>query len=569
MIRFETRPGFLRMCAAASLGVFLVAAPAFAQTETRKTVDSGVAKATIYSDRAMVTREAVVNLEPGANILVFEKIPFAIEAESLQLSGTGNGTLLDLRLKTETFSQIQNTNIRPLYERKSQLEDKLREISDALKNLDRERSLVESMKDKLILKTNAFDTAIVDTKKWTELLDFYRSRLSRIDGDVRDQGRAKTSADADLAKINADIRDSGNVKRKEVKTVEARVDAARKGEFRLRLSYIVPGPSWTPTYDLRLDAATKTIKVSYYAMVQQGTEESWENVDLTFSTAKPQLGGEAPSLSAWILSEAVPRPVRTRRSSMDDERSFKSAAAPSAGASSVDMDALKKEEKEKPAELLTVKTAVETRQASVEFRVEKKSTVPNDRRPQKIFITETSYPSAFEYASVPRLSPYVYLKAQATNTSDYPLLAGRMNVFFDNTFVATTGLDFVASGENFSVSLGVDESISISHKLIKRNRDADGFLTGSVRWSYKYLIAVRNNKKTAETVTISDRTPFPTHQAIKVKLLEPVIKSGASVKMDESGRLEYKLDLKPGEKVELPIVFTVEYPSNFNIEGLE
>ncbi|MBL8993591.1 MAG: mucoidy inhibitor MuiA family protein [Spirochaetia bacterium] len=569
MIRSEAGLRFLRMPFAAGLAVFLSAASAFAQTETRKSVDSGVSKATIYSDRAMVTREAVVNLEPGANILVFEKIPFAIEAESLQLSGTGSGTLLDLRLKTETFSQIQNTNLRPLYERKSQLEDKLREISDTLKNLERERSLVESMKDKLILKTNAFDNAIVDTKKWTELLDFYRSRLSRIDGDVRDQGRAKTSTDADLAKINADIRDSGNVKRKEVKTVEARVDAAKKGEFRLRLSYIVPGPSWAPTYDLRLDAATKQIKVTYYAMVQQGTEESWENVDLTFSTAKPQLGGEAPSLTPWILSEAIPRPVRSRRMAVDDERMMKSAAAPSAGARGEGLDVLKNEEKEKAAELLTVKTTVETRQASVDFHVEKKSTVPNDRRPQKIYITETSYPSAFEYASVPRLSPYVYLKAQATNTSDYPLLAGRMNVFFDNTFVATTGLDFVASGENFSVSLGVDESISISHKLIKRNRDADGFLTGSVRWSYKYLITVRNNKKTSESVTISDRTPFPTHQSIKVKLLEPVIKPGASVKMDESGRLEYKLDLKPGEKIELPIVFTVEYPSNFNIEGLE
>lgn len=544
----------------------------FAQTETRKVVESAVSRATVYSDRAMVTREAVVNLEPGANLLVFEKMPFAVEPESLQVSGTGNGMVLDLRLRTETFSQIQNTNLKPLYDRKTLLEEKLREIADGGRVLERERSLVESMKDKLILKTNAFDSVIGDTKKWSEILDFYRGRLAKIDTDGRELNKSKSSTDGELAKVNADIRDSGNVKRKEVKTVEVRVDAVKKGEFRLKLSYLVPGPSWAPTYDLRLDAANKILKVSYYALVQQGTEESWDNIELTFSTAKPQLGGEVPSLTPWTLSEYISRPVRTRRAAMDeDERSIKkSSPSPTAGAaSSREADALPQEKEEKAVELLKMRTAVETRQASVDFKIEKKATVQNDRRPQKIFITETSFPSTFQYASAPRVSPYVYLKAQATNISDYPLLAGRMNVFFDNTFVATTGLDFVASGEPFAVSLGVDESISISHSLIKRNRDADGFISGSVRWTYKYLITVKNNKKTREEITVVDRTPFPTHQSIKVKLAEPVIKNGGAVRMDESGRLEYKLELKPGERVELPILFTVEYPSSFNIEGLD
>ncbi len=555
-----------------SLLVFsiLPAGPIFGQIETRKVVESAVTRATVYSDRAMVTREAVVQLEPGANLLVFEKMPFAVEPESLQVSGTGSGMVLDLRLRTETFSQIQNTNLKPLYDRKTQLEEKLREIADGMRVLERERTLVESMKDKLILKTNAFDGSIADTKKWSEILDFYRGRLTKIDGDGRELNKTKSSTDGELAKINADIRDSGNVKKKEVKTAEVRVDAAKKGEFRLKLSYLVPGPSWAPTYDLRLDAANKMLKVSYYALVQQGTEESWDNVELTFSTAKPQLGGEVPSLTPWTLSEYIPRPVRSRKSSYDEEeRSMKkSAPSPSAGAaSSRESDIVEKEEK--PTELLKMRTAVETRQASVDFKIEKKATVQNDRRAQKIFITESSFPSAFQYASAPRIAPYVYLKALATNGSDYPLLAGRMNVFFDNTFVATTGLDFVASGEPFSVSLGVDESIGITHTLIKRNRDADGFISGSVRWTYKYLITVKNNKKTREEITVADRTPFPTHQSIKVKLVEPVIKNGGFVRMDESGRLEYKLELKPGERIELPILFTVEYPSSFNIEGLD
>ena len=42
----------------------------------------------------------------------------------------------------------------------------------------------------------------------------------------------------------------------------------------------------------------------------------------------------------------------------------------------------------------------------------------------------------FEYETVPKKNPYAYLKAKVTNTSDYSLLAGPANVFFENNFVA-------------------------------------------------------------------------------------------------------------------------------------
>ena len=40
------------------------------------------------------------------------------------------------------------------------------------------------------------------------------------------------------------------------------------------------------------------------------------------------------------------------------------------------------------------------------------------------------------YVSVPRLSPYSFLQASATNSSKYALLAGPANIFLDNNFVA-------------------------------------------------------------------------------------------------------------------------------------
>lgn len=42
----------------------------------------------------------------------------------------------------------------------------------------------------------------------------------------------------------------------------------------------------------------------------------------------------------------------------------------------------------------------------------------------------------FEYEAVPKKSPYAFIKAKVTNTSQYPILAGPANIFLDNNFIA-------------------------------------------------------------------------------------------------------------------------------------
>lgn len=44
------------------------------------------------------------------------------------------------------------------------------------------------------------------------------------------------------------------------------------------------------------------------------------------------------------------------------------------------------------------------------------------------------------YATVPVLSPHVYMKAVAKNVSEYQLLPGNMNVFLNNFFVTSSSL---------------------------------------------------------------------------------------------------------------------------------
>ena len=86
------------------------------------------------------------------------------------------------------------------------------------------------------------------------------------------------------------------------------------------------------------------------------------------------------------------------------------------------------------------------------------------------------------------------------------------------------------------------------------------------RVTYEYLITIQNNKKTAERVIVADQVPLSRNEKIVVKVIAP---DGKEVKPTDEGTLKWTLELKPAEKRELTIKFTVDYPNDVNVSGLE
>jgi hypothetical protein len=75
---------------------------------------------------------------------------------------------------------------------------------------------------------------------------------------------------------------------------------------------VVSHASWTPLYDVHASIGkakdpTSTIALHYRASITQATGENWSKVELTLSTASPQLGTMIPSLSPWRVGCAQPR----------------------------------------------------------------------------------------------------------------------------------------------------------------------------------------------------------------------------------------------------------------------
>ncbi len=210
--------------------------------------------------------------------------------------------------------------------------------------------------------------------------------------------------------------------------------------------------------------------------------------------------------------------------------------------------------------------AVSIAATSASFRIPGSTDVPSDSTAHRVGIASLPLTAKVTYQSTPKLLPAAFLNAAVTNGPDYPLLDGPIAAFLDGMFVAKATLKTVMPGEKFNLAFGADEGIRVERKLINRFTKDVGLLTGQVRVTYDSLITVTNDKSTPVTIMVTDQVPLSRHEKIKVEQLEP---DPDDVKPNDQGLLTWTLELKPGEKRELPVKFSVTYPKDFSVTGLE
>jgi len=223
-----------------------------------------------------------------------------------------------------------------------------------------------------------------------------------------------------------------------------------------------------------------------------------------------------------------------------------------------------------PAEMSVAGATVVTGATAETFIIDRVSDVLSDNKVAKVNITKQNFPTVYRYSSVPKLSPHVYLKAKAKNKSDFTLLPGQTSIFLDGAFVATASIDLVPAGQEFWTYLGVDASVKVERRELGRREETSGiFGKKTVRTVYDYVFKIKNSKPTAIELVVWDQIPFSDHEDIKVVLEEPKYeKDSENLKMSDGKLLEWRFNLKPDEKKDVPFRFAIERPEGTIIQGL-
>ncbi len=531
-------------------------------------VNSTISAVTVYTDRAVVTRTATIDLAGGTTELVFANLPQALNERSLQVSGRGTAQalILDVSAKQTYVDFTPNARVKELEDQLNGLTKQMRGLDDRTNLLNTQQAMLDRMETALFAPPTK-DVPRPELNQFTNSLNFLMEQKGKLvtERATLDQQREDLQTKINTVQLQLnELRGSGG---KAFKTVTVRVSAPQAGSLDVAVSYTVPGASWAPSYDARVLSADRAVALGYFGIVRQSTGEDWKDVALTLSTARPGLGGAAPVLGVWNVD--IFNPVALRQDRERDQRREYAAKAVMAAPAAVNMQTLTSNValdgfEVKDAEMASA--TIEAGATSASFKIAVSSSVPSDNSPQKVPITNTTLKTAPEYLTVPKRLTTAYLTAKVVNSSDFPLLAGAMNVFLDGTFVATSSLRTVMSGEKFDLALGADEGISVKHKRVNRFTEDTGLTNSGKRITYEYLITIQNNKRTAERIIVADQLPLSRNEKIVVKQLTPAV---GELKPTDEGTLKWTLDLKPGEKRELPVKFTLEYPNDVAVAGLE
>lgn len=556
----------LRSTIYASVALLLAVVGVSAQVPARpadpQKVVSSIGDVTVFSDRALVRRTAELRIPAGETTLVFSDLPAATDPASIQVSGSGAFTLRDVRVATRQLSRDVSAERKALEDERRGYEASMAIEADRVREAEAERRFVDDMAKRVTSSASDDETAPLDTAAWARMLDFYRGRYQALNLAVREAKARITTLQAEIDRVNRELRALGGGSGMTIVEAELSLEATAPTAARLELSYIVSGPSWRPDYVVRADSDGGKLSLHYRATVRQSTGEDWSGVSLSLSTARPQAGGSAPELEPWYVDVYSP-PVAYRESAKES----RAMAAPAPAAMA--QDELFETAAEAPA-MGYAGSVASVGATAVTFSVPGATVVASDNRDRTVTIAMLDLPVSYSYVAVPKLSPYAYFRAEATNDSEYPLLAGQSHVYVDGGYVADSAIGAVPPGGGFSADLGVDEAVSVERELVKKFDETTGVVAKKQKTTWRYAIGVKNGKRTAVRLVVTDQLPISANEQIVVKGIEPAwTKDTATLAKGEAESFVWTLDLGPGQETSLPLSFSVEYPKGTPIVGLE
>jgi uncharacterized protein (TIGR02231 family) len=214
-------------------------------------VESRITAVTVYTDGAIVTRTAHIDLPAGQTELAFGNLPAALVDESLQVSGhgTANVTILDVNARTTFVAATSDPRAKAIEDNITTLQKKVHALDDRALVLEQQRALLGKIENAVAAPpTKDTTTPRPSFDDWQKLLAFAddnRSKFAAEQQSIDEQRKELVDEITAAAAQLDDLRGKADTGRSN-KTVTVHVAATSAGSLDLTLTYAVPGASWTP-----------------------------------------------------------------------------------------------------------------------------------------------------------------------------------------------------------------------------------------------------------------------------------------------------------------------------------
>ena len=285
---------------------FALGPPLWAQARLLK--PAVVDNVLLYSTQANVSKLAMVEIaDSGANDVAITTLPTGADADSVQVHCDSAEVVRVAIVKRPPPLAPADPNTRSAKALISALEtvqDKLTNLWDEEKILKDElqyvRSLNLSQPEASLPSSQVRPNEGIYLTAWNAILDWSQSREQSLNSGLETvlATRRKLHKELWALQVEASAFNLSDTNRL-VRWVE--VTLKGKGKHQIKVSYLVHGVRWLPSYDLRYNPKDRTADATYYAVVQQRSGEIWSDASLKFSTALPLRLIAVPELMTEVV----------------------------------------------------------------------------------------------------------------------------------------------------------------------------------------------------------------------------------------------------------------------------
>ena len=528
---------------------------------------------TVYPLGAEVTRIGRVTMERGEHVILFTDLPAQALPGSLRVEGKASGTL-----------EIGSVDTRRVFVPRSDsggAATERRQTEDAIEKLKDERAVlqtaVEAAQAQKVLINNLANlptqpsapNSAATQPDWSQLFTLIGQRSAEAQKTILDAQIRIRETDRQIADLTRKLTTvaPAQEERTEVKVF---VNAAGALDADLTIRYQVRAASWTPFYDARLTTGTRDqapkLQLVRRASIQQRTGESWDDVQLALSTARPGAGSAAPILNPMTVDYAPDAPAQTRpREPMGYGGGLmdRDAAGERADGQTNHFARAAAEKNRREETTLDIaeeiRTGVEAQAFQAVYAIAGRVAVPATGEMKRVQIDDMALDPTLTARTVPKAEQKACLYAKLTMARGTPVLPGTVSLFRDATFVGTGQLPLLAPGEEHELGFGVDDMIRVRHAVVEDKRGETGLISTSKTDVRNYRITVKNLHERAIQLRVLDQIPVAQNDAIKIELQGRTAPTRRDVE-DKRGVMAWDMALTPDEEKAVEFGYRVTWP---------
>ncbi len=523
-------------------------------------VSPSIAEVTVYRSGAKISSVASVKIPAGKSEVVFENLSPYFNPNSLQVKIKGGATLVAATFQLKTPGPApENPRAPRLRDSLVLLGDEFTRIRDEREVSAQEQAVIERKMDQIGTTTDGPNSArTLTVAELRELSAFYRQRLMEIKERLlqivvkeRKLNELYQKIQQDLQKIQPNTGNSTG-------EITLKVETSAAEQVEITCTYLVTQASWSPLYDLRSDGLDKPLRFIYKANIHNLTGFDWKDVKLQLSTANPLANNDRPILTPVFVDF---RPVYAYQQQQElakkDMNTYNMMQAP-ATAAPRDMARGAEDDRSVMDEIVFQPPAVDESGDNLitNFELAKSQDILANGQDNIVTLDEQDLPAEYEYHAVPKLEPSVFLLAKITDYGRLNLLPGLANIFYQDTYIGQTSVNPQTVADTLLLSLGRDEQITVKRVQPKDFTERRKVFSNTIKETYTYEIALKNNKSVPIRVEILDQVPVSRQKEIVVELEDH---EGATYNA-EFGKLKWEVEIPANQSKRVRFTYSIKYP---------